>query len=230
MQTPPVQVSPIAQPAPLSQEAPSAFGTIAQVPVVGLQAPALWQGSVGVGQTTAGPGTQVPAWQTSVVVQALLSLQGVLAGATGFEQVPLAGSQAPALWHWSVAGQVLRFAPVHTPPWQLSVGVQASPSLQVVPLGALVPPTQVPVLGLQVPGVWQTSGALQRIGVPMVQMPSVQMSPWVQALPSLQVVPLAAGGFEQAPVAWSVQIPTMWQTSRAVQLFGPPPVQMPDEQ
>jgi hypothetical protein len=43
--------------------------------------------------------------------------------------------------------------PVHTPLWQVSVWVQAFPSLQVVPFafGGL---EQVPVDGLQVPASW----------------------------------------------------------------------------
>ena len=42
---------------------------------------------------------QVPAWQVSVCVQALLSLHAVPFGAFGFEQTPVAGSHVPATWH-----------------------------------------------------------------------------------------------------------------------------------
>ena len=41
--------------------------------------------------------------------------------------------------------------PVHTPPWHESGDVQASLSLQPVPLGALVGVEQMPVDGLQTP-------------------------------------------------------------------------------
>src|SRR2546427_12450108 len=51
----------------------------------------------------------------------------------GVEQVPLAGSQTPATWHWSSALQTTGFAPVQVPAWQVSVWVQALPSLQAVP-------------------------------------------------------------------------------------------------
>jgi len=42
---------------------------------------------------------QSPAWQVSVWVQALPSLQAVPSGFAGFEQMPLAGLQVPATWH-----------------------------------------------------------------------------------------------------------------------------------
>ena len=72
----------------------------------------------------------------SPVVQALLSEQVAPFGAAGFEQVPSVGLQTPAMWHWSVAAQVVVEPPVQTPAWQLSPVVQALPSLQVVPFGA----------------------------------------------------------------------------------------------
>jgi hypothetical protein len=45
----------------------------------------------------------------------------------------------------------------------------------------------------------------------------VHTSPTVLALPSLQVVPFEAEGFEHAPVAWS-QVPATWHWSEAVQV------------
>jgi len=48
----------------------------------------------------------------------------------------------------------------------------------------------------------------------------------VQALPSLQAVPLATGGFEQVPVEGS-QTPAAWQASEAEQVTGDAPVQTP---
>ena len=44
---------------------------------------------------TAEPGVQVPAWQASPAVPALLSLHAVPLGATGFEHAPVLGSQVP---------------------------------------------------------------------------------------------------------------------------------------
>ena len=58
---------------------------------------------------------QVPAWQVSVGVHALPSLQVVPFAAIGFEHGPLVGLHVPATWHWSLAVHVTGFAPVQTP-------------------------------------------------------------------------------------------------------------------
>jgi hypothetical protein len=55
----------------------------------------------------------------------------------------------------------------------------------------------------------------------LAQVPATQVSAWVQASPSLQAVPSATGGFEQAPEAGS-QVPAAWHWSDAVQLTGAP--------
>ena len=47
--------------------------------------------------------------------------------------MPVAGLHAAALWHWSGAAQTTGFAPLQTPPVQVSVWVQALPSLQALP-------------------------------------------------------------------------------------------------
>jgi hypothetical protein len=77
---------------------PSASAGFEQVPEAGSQVPAPWQESVAA-QVLAVPGVQVPFVQTSPVVQALPSEQVTPFGAAGFEQVPLVGSQTPAIWH-----------------------------------------------------------------------------------------------------------------------------------
>src|SRR5439155_319182 len=130
--------------------------------------------------------------------QALPSLQAVPLAAAGLEHCPVEGLHVPATWHWSEAMQVTGFEPTHIPLWQLSVCVQASPSLQLVPLGA-VGLEHCPVDGSQVPAT----------GLEPAHVPLWQVSVCVQALPSLQVVPLAAAGFEQLPVEGS-QVPATW--------------------
>ena len=50
----------------------------------------------------------------------------------GLEHVPSEGEHIPATWHWSEAVQVTGLLPVHTPLEQVSVLVQALPSLQAV--------------------------------------------------------------------------------------------------
>src|ERR1035438_3855653 len=69
---------------------------------------------------------------------------------------------------------------------------------------------------MQVPTAWHWSWATQVTGLP-VQAPAWQLSACVQALLSLQVVPLAAFGFEQVPSA-GLHVPATWQASCAVQV------------
>ena len=69
----------------------------------------------------------------------------------GLEQVPVAGSQAPVTWHWSVAGQAREAPPMQAPARQASPTVHAFPSSQVAPF-ALAGLEQDPVAGSQTPG------------------------------------------------------------------------------
>src|SRR5437879_3587963 len=151
---------------------------------------------------------QAPAWQVSVCVQASPSVQALPPVLFGLEQVPLAGSQVPATWHWSRAVQTTGVVPTQAPAWQVSLWVQALPSLEEVPC-ALVGGEQVPLAGSQVPATWHWSRAVQTTGVVPTQAPAWQVSLWVQALPSLQVVPSALFGVEQVPLAGS-QVPATW--------------------
>ena len=73
---------------------------------------------------------------------------------------------------------------------------------------------QTPVDWLHVPAVWHWSCAVHVTAVP-AQRPAWQVSPVVQALPSLHVVPFATTGFEQAPVD-GLHVPAVWHWSCAV--------------
>ena len=85
--------------------------------------------------------------------------------------------------------------------------MQALPSVQGVPSG-LAGFEQAPVLGLHVPGSWHWSGGLhETVDVGLPQVPFWQVSPLVQALPSVHGAPLSLGGSEQTPVA-GLQVPT----------------------
>jgi hypothetical protein len=64
------------------------------------------------------------------------------------------------------------------------------------------------------------------VGDPDEQAPDWQVSPFVQALPSVHAVPFAAAGFGQMPVCGS-QTPATWHWSLAVQTTGFEPVQTP---
>jgi hypothetical protein len=69
---------------------------------------------------------------------------------TGIEHAPVAGSQTPAVWHWSGAAHTTGLVPMHTPVWQVSARVQALPSSHVVP-SAFVGLEQTPEVGSQTP-------------------------------------------------------------------------------
>ncbi len=151
VQTPDAQESFWVQTLPSSHEVPSgAFGFV-QTPVLGSQLPAAWQASLAEHVRGLAP-MQRPPRQVSLRVHGLLSLQAVPSGALGFVQVPVDGSHDPARWHGSEAVQRTGLAPVHVPDRQVSFCVQAFPSLQLVPSGALGF-EQVPVAGLQAPAV-----------------------------------------------------------------------------
>ena len=147
------------QASPSSQPVPSAAAGFEHAPVEGSQVPATWQTSLAV-HTTGLPPVQTPAWQVSVCVQASPSLHAVPSGCAGFEQAPVEGSQVPATWQASLAVHTTGLPPVQTPAWQVSVCVQASPSLHAVPSGC-AGFEQAPVEGSQVPAAWHGSDAVQ---------------------------------------------------------------------
>ena len=205
------QTSLLVQVLPSLQDAPVATGLV-QTPVEGWQVPAVWHWSVAA-QVFAVP-VQVPARQLSPSVHRFASLQAVASGATGFVQMPVAGWQTPAVWHWSEAAQVLAVPAVQVPARQVSPSVHAFASLQTVASGA-AGFEQAPVAGLQVPATWHWSEAAQVTGVPVPQTPMEHISAPLQALLSLQDVP-DRGEFTQVPLPphesavqgfWSSQLP-----------------------
>jgi len=64
---------------------------------------------------------------------------------------------------------------------------------------------QVPSAGLQVPALWQLSEAVQVLGLLPAQVPLWQVSVWVQALLSLQVVPSVFAKLVQLPAPEALQ-------------------------
>src|SRR5262249_30866348 len=97
--------------------------------------------------------TQAPAWQVSVWVQASPSLQALPSAFSGLEQAPLAGSQTPASWHGSSAEQTTGLAPTQAPASQVSLCVQALPSVQAEP-SVFSGLEQMPLAGSQTPATW----------------------------------------------------------------------------
>src|SRR5437879_1229010 len=124
--------------------------------------------------------TQAPAWQVSVWVQASPSLQALPFALSGLEQRPFAGSQTPASWHWSGMAQTTGLAPTQAPAWQVSVWVQASPSVQALPF-ALSGLEQLSPARSRAPASWHWSRAAQTTGLAPMQAPAWQVSVWVQA-------------------------------------------------
>jgi len=122
--------------------------------------------------------TQTPLLQTSPLVQAELSLQGVPASA--FENTqPVVGLQ-PSVVH-ALESEHTRGAPAwHAPPAQTSPTVQAFESLQAA---VLLVQKQAPVDGLHASSV-HPFASLQFFGAPARQVPAEQTSFTVQPLPS----------------------------------------------
>src|SRR5206468_2516175 len=195
------------------QLVPLGLAGLLQTPDAGSQVPAVWHWLAAVHTTGLAP-TQAPAWQVSLCVHALASLQLVPLGLAGLLQTPDAGSQVPAVWHWSAAVHTTGLAPTQAPAWQVSLCVQALPSSQVVPLG-LAGLLQAPVAGLQVPAVWHWSVAVHTTGFAPTQAPAWQVSVCVQALPSSHGAPLSLAGLLQVPVVGS-QVPAVWHWLAAV--------------
>src|SRR5262249_29247583 len=114
------------------------------------------------------------------------------------EQLPLAGSQVPAVWQAFDGVHTLGVPDWHTPLWQASPLVQALLSSQVVPFGA-GGLEHWPVAGSQVPTRWQASAAGQVAGVPGVHWPALHTSRPLQASLSEHDVPSETGVCVQVP-------------------------------
>src|SRR5689334_16310611 len=117
------------------------------------------------------------------------------------------------------------FVPEQMPAWQVSVCVQALPSLHATPSVA-AGFEHTPVAGLHVPATWHWSWAVHKTGFVPVQVPAWQLSICVQPFASLQATPSALFGFEQAPVTES-HVPATWHWSCAEHTTGSVPVQAP---
>src|SRR2546425_983194 len=132
--------------------------------------------------------------------------------------MPDAGLQAPAVWHWSAAVQATGLAPAQAPASQVSVCVQALPSLQGAPL-ALAGLLQMPDAGLQVPGAEERRVGEEGRCRGSPDHSKKKVAGCVQALPSLHGAPLALAGLLQTPVA-GLQAPAVWHWSAVVQVRG----------
>jgi hypothetical protein len=79
--------------------------------------------------------------------------QGLPSVFNAVKHKPVAALQIPTSWHSSIAAHMTGLLPMHAPARQVSVCVQASPSLHAAPV-PLSGFEQMPVAGLQVPTEW----------------------------------------------------------------------------
>jgi len=110
--------------------------------------------------------------------------------------------------------QTTELLPAQLPPWQVSVSVQALPSLQPSVFASNVQPLP----GSQV-SVVQTLPSSHTVVAPGRHAPPEQASPTVHALPSVQELPSDFDGLPHVPVRLS-HVPTSWHWSLAVQTTG----------
>src|SRR2546428_345644 len=104
------QVSVCVHALPSLHAEPLALAGFEQVPVPVSRVPATWHWSEAV-QTTGLLPVHAPLWQVSLCVHALPSVHADPSALLGFEQVPVAGLQVPATWHWSEADQTTGLLP-----------------------------------------------------------------------------------------------------------------------
>lgn len=137
-------------------------------------------------------------------------LHGVPSSALVGAGQPSGGVQVPGTRHTVGVVHTTAEPGTQAPLWHLSVAVQTLPSLQGSPSG-FEGYVHVPVLGSQVAPAsnWHSVGVVQVTDVPPPQTPAWQLSPVVQRLPSVQVVPSGLLGFEHSPVA-GLHVPTSW--------------------
>ena len=111
---------------------------------------------------------QAPERQISLV-QAMLSEEHAVASALFVTVHPPTPSHVDAAWH--SAGVQAYAVPPHAPLVHLSFFEQATPSSQLVPLGA-AGLEHAPVAGLHVPGTWQESDAAHVTGLAPMHVPA----------------------------------------------------------
>jgi len=176
---------------PSAQERP--FGTaVCLQPVTGSQVSVVH--GLPSSQLGGVPGMHVPAWQVSAPLHTLASAQEV-PFATAVCSQPLTGRQ-PSTVHGFASSQLRGVPGAHTPPWQVSLPLHTVASAHEVPLVTGVCWQPAPT---SQESVVHTLLSLQLGGVPGVQAPFWHVSMPLHALPSLQVAPLATGGFWHTP-------------------------------
>src|SRR5437870_2438104 len=166
------------------------------------------------------PARQMPAWQVSAPLHTLPSLHEVpFASAACWH--PASGSQVSAL-HGLLSLQSRAVPATHTPAWQVSTPLHASPSLHDVPFGSAV--CRHPATGSQV-SVVQGLLSLQLRPPPPVHTPAWHVSAPLHASPSPHDVPFG-GAVCRQPASGSQA--SVVQGLLSLQLRAAPAVQIPD--
>jgi len=146
---------------------------------------------------------QVPEVQRSLVVPALPSLQAEPLGSLPVHASAVSLHDSRQLASPSAPGQGLPAWLMHTPPEHESAPLQYRLSLQLVPVGAGVWLQTVPLAVSMVHGL--ESSQFTGMGVP-AQLPDVQMSLVVWALPSLQTEPLGSAEVQESELSLHISV------------------------
>jgi len=165
------------------------------------------------------PAVQRPAWQVSLPLHTLPSLQEVPFSTAVLVQ-PLTGLQ-PSVVHTLPSLQLSAVPAVQVPAWQVSLPLHTLPSGHAVPFSTAV--WVQPKAESQLSAV-QTLLSLQLSAVPAVHTPLWQDSLPLHTLPSLQEVPFNTGMFWQP--ATGSQLSAV-QTLLSLQLSAVPGVHTP---
>jgi hypothetical protein len=189
-------VAPAATHAPAMSQKPALRIAAEHRPVELLHVPAMWHES-GAVQVTWLPAVHVPDWHVSLRSQALPSLQAVPLVTFEYCELLTLG------WHASHV-----FVPFAAPAATQAPPIEQNPALRVAA-------EHTPVEGLQVPAVWQESGAVQATWLSAVQAPDWQVSVRSHALPSLHDVPLLT-------LEYAVVLKAGWHVSHVFVPFAAP--------
>lgn len=156
-----------------------------------------------------GHAVEVPVHVSAMSHAPLAARHTVVAGAKSLVHEPVAALQRSLIVQGLPSSPHVTAVPAEqTPAMHTSAPLHRSPSSHGVPSAAFGF-EHVPVVGSHVPALWHGPLAVQITGFAPVHAPATHVSLCVQLLPSLQAVPFAAVGFEQAPVA-GLQTPATW--------------------
>src|SRR5580704_6511009 len=161
-------------------------------------------------QVTGTPPEHTPAWQVAPVTHALPVLHAVPLGSGTTPHAPVAGLHVSDCWHDVGAGHITGLPPTQAPFWQVSVCVQALPSLQALPVRRVQAPlADAPAATEQAVHTPPLQAALQQ--TPSTQKPLAQSEPPPHAAPSV-FVPSRSSELERNTVFAASEVPPAART------------------